>query len=598
MANLLHVLAWNQLAVVPLAATVWAVSRARLIHERPALRHGLWLLVLLKFVTPALIPLAFLPAVADERNLKFQLPIDEVMTTQDLDVTFVDPTVESRDTSVEQAEYSAVTQRKAEFNGDGDPASAESVESQKSVTQAINIPSDARLTSRIWLPVVSVLALSLLVSVWLWVTAIHQVWRIRRLMSRSGCELSHAVRDALQDVSQCFGLQKEPRLLVVDESISPMLWAGSGRSTIVLPRTLTMSIGDDQLRHILAHELAHFVRRDHWGNLLSFVVTSLFWWNPVAWLARRELRTAAESCCDAMAINRLAGSRKSYAETLLAVVDFVTSTKPFKPTLATTFGASRSLKRRIEMIANPNVKTSLSRSGLLLVACGVVSLTLLPARAQQEAPNKSNSAAEKQSDIVRRASDGITPAQAQGPSTADDPSDVGAIPNVQQPADDTPPPVDKRAAGGGPHEIVNQFLDRLREGKKTINGIHGSWQHVWELTTRETGAGWGHAIMQMNQNPCCLPRHSGVFCASSRRRTEQLRWCEVSVRFQQRAKHAMIGACPRPLALNADTTIVFENLFKRPATSSLPSGMACPGQRRVAGSPRQPPKWCLWTSLN
>ncbi len=32
---------------------------------------------------------------------------------------------------------------------------------------------------------------------------------------------------------------------------------------------------------------------------------------------------------------------------------------------------------------------------------------------------------------------------------------------------------------------------------------------------------------------CCLPRHSGVFCASSRRRTEQLRCGEGSVRFSR-----------------------------------------------------------------
>lgn len=84
----------------------------------------------------------------------------------------------------------------------------------------------------------------------------------------------------------------------------------------------------------------------------------------------------------------------------------------------------------------------------------------------------------------------------------------------------------------------------------------------------------------------------------TRHRTGQLRCDEVSVRFQQKAKHAMIGACPQPLALNADTTIVFENLFKRPVTSSSLSGMACPGQRHVAGSSRQPPRWCLWTSWN
>jgi len=373
MADFLHVLAWNQLAVIPLAAAVWGLGRARLFRERPALRHGLWLLVLLKFVTPALIPVAFLPAVADEQNLTSlravadepnltsQVPMEEAWATQNVEVARAIPTVEN-------------------------------AESQENLTQATNMPSDARHTSRNGPPVVSVLALSLLVSIWLWVAAIRQVRRIRRLLSKSACESGRVV-DAAQNVSRCFGLKKEPRLLLVDESISPMLWVESGRLAIVLPRALTMSIDDAQLQHILAHELAHFVRRDHWGNLLSFFVTSLFWWNPIAWLARRELRTAAESCCDAMAIDRLAGSRKSYAETLLTVVDFVTSSKPFQPTVATTFGESRSLKRRIEMIANPNVKTSLSRSGLLLVACGVVSLTLVPARAQQEVPNASGTAA-------------------------------------------------------------------------------------------------------------------------------------------------------------------------------------------------------------
>ena len=47
---------------------------------------------------------------------------------------------------------------------------------------------------------------------------------------------------------------------------------------------------------------------------------------------------------------------------------------------------------------------------------------------------------------------------------------------------------------------------------------------------------------------------------------EQLRCGDFSVSFRQTVKHAIIGLCPQRLALNADTTIVFENLFKRLAT--------------------------------
>ena len=77
---------------------------------------------------------------------------------------------------------------------------------------------------------------------------------------------------------------------------------------------------------------------------------------------------------------------------------------------------------------------------------------------------------------------------------------------------------------------------------------------------------------------------------------EQLRYGELLVSFQQAAKHAIIGLCPQRLALNADTAIVFETLFRPRVTSTLRSGMACPGPRRVAGAPRQPQKWCPWTS--
>ncbi len=141
--------------------------------------------------------------------------------------------------------------------------------------------------------------------------------------------------------------------------------------------------------------------------------------------------------------------------------------------------------------------------------------------------------------------------------------------------------------------ITHRFAPAHR-GVKKLRRIANTFEIVVYVMTKIDGS----ADFCVDRWQSCLPRHSGVFCASSRRRTEQLRCGEVSVRFQQRAKHAMIGAFPRRLALNAHTTIVFENLFKRLVTSSLPSGMACPGQRHVAGLPRQPQRWCLWKSWN
>ena len=47
---------------------------------------------------------------------------------------------------------------------------------------------------------------------------------------------------------------------------------------------------------------------------------------------------------------------------------------------------------------------------------------------------------------------------------------------------------------------------------------------------------------------------------------ERLRCGKFSVSFQRTAKHTIIGLCPQRLALDADTTIVFETLFRRLVT--------------------------------
>ena len=50
---------------------------------------------------------------------------------------------------------------------------------------------------------------------------------------------------------------------------------------------------------VLAHELAHLKRRDHWVRRLEAIVLGLYWWYPGAWWARRQLERAEEECCDA-----------------------------------------------------------------------------------------------------------------------------------------------------------------------------------------------------------------------------------------------------------------------------------------------------------
>ena len=71
------------------------------------------------------------------------------------------------------------------------------------------------------------------------------------------------------------------------------------RATLLWPANLAERLDDAARRAVLAHELAHLKRRDHWTAWLEVVVACLWWWHPVVWWARRELRHYAELACDA-----------------------------------------------------------------------------------------------------------------------------------------------------------------------------------------------------------------------------------------------------------------------------------------------------------
>jgi len=78
------------------------------------------------------------------------------------------------------------------------------------------------------------------------------------------------------------GLAHVPRLLVVPARIPPMLWPEPGGARLLLPRELLAELTPAERDALLAHELAHVRRRDHWVRLVETLATSLFWWYPLS----------------------------------------------------------------------------------------------------------------------------------------------------------------------------------------------------------------------------------------------------------------------------------------------------------------------------
>ena len=89
---------------------------------------------------------------------------------------------------------------------------------------------------------------------------------------------------------------------------------GIGKPQIYLPSDLDPKTAD----HVLAHEYAHIQRKDHWWKPLGFALLSVYWFNPVLWLAYILLCRDIEMACDEKVVKDLDTSRKKeYSEALL-----------------------------------------------------------------------------------------------------------------------------------------------------------------------------------------------------------------------------------------------------------------------------------------
>lgn len=113
-----------------------------------------------------------------------------------------------------------------------------------------------------------------------------------------------------------YRIGRRVRLLISETSLMPMTW-GVWRPTVVLPAE-SASWPAERLRIVIRHELAHVKRWDCFTQGIAHVACALYWFNPLTWLAARQMRSARELACDDIVLN--AGARPSdYARHLVEI---------------------------------------------------------------------------------------------------------------------------------------------------------------------------------------------------------------------------------------------------------------------------------------
>jgi len=181
----------------------------------------------------------------------------------------------------------------------------------------------------------------------------------------------------LNECKESLGLSSTVALRQAPGLPGPAL-VGILKATILLPEDLPRSLEQEELRHVLLHELTHLRRRD--GLIRGFARTlALFhWFNPLVHFGLRQMEVDCELACDDAVLRHLQPKERSaYGHTLLFLT---TAARPLPAGMGVGMSAKRQLKRRVEMIARyrPSGRRSLVLGLSLFVLLATIALTDVP----------------------------------------------------------------------------------------------------------------------------------------------------------------------------------------------------------------------------
>lgn len=351
----------NTFAAALLALVALAVGRWG--RPSPAVMHGLWLLVLLKLVTPPLfavpVSLDWLRAGHATAERAPAAPVSDVVLP-----TFAPDAV--------------VT---AHVLSDAPPAASPAAPTVPVGYHAAPLappPSaGSALADSPWL--VAWLASAALLLATVCVAALRALRRQRRFAA-----VAAPLQAEVRALAAQLGVRPPP---VHDDPAAPAPYVWTlGRARLIVPAAALLRCPPRGRAAVLAHELAHLYRRDHWVARAEPVLTALLWWHPLFWFARAHMRLWAELACDAIAVRAVPGANLDYATLLVDAAARPSTTGPATVVLASRPAARAAFERRLNMILTDAPPARASRAWILPFAGLTLGLFAMPVAATAQEP--------------------------------------------------------------------------------------------------------------------------------------------------------------------------------------------------------------------
>jgi beta-lactamase regulating signal transducer with metallopeptidase domain len=386
MSALLSLVATNALSAGVLALAAWAAGR---FVKRQTVVHGLWLLALVRLVAPPVLPVPILPALTTLLPAPpgpLAVAIRPRATTSASGAALreastglfpaTDLASAPRGIALPVTASGSATAPVPRARGSSAP---EPLGPGASAAPPQSPGADAAPFDAARALAAAALALGALGVV---AVALHRGRRFRRLLA-CAVPAPPPVAARAREIARHLGLPNAPPVLLVPAPVPPMLWPTRRGPQLLLPQQLLGDLTADERDALLAHELAHVRRRDHWVRFVEIAATALFWWYPVAWWARTALRRAEERCCDEWVLRVLPSSAGAYASGLLKSLAFVSAEADPLPIGASGAGPVQDLEARLKEILMTRPLPRLAAPvRLAFAATAIAGLAVFPTHAQ------------------------------------------------------------------------------------------------------------------------------------------------------------------------------------------------------------------------
>lgn len=242
------------------------------------------------------------------------------------------------------------------------------------------------------------------------VIIIVQGYRLNRRIFRV-CRLAEdkGVLETLSKCKQEMGISKEIPVYISAYINTPFL-SGILKPRIVLPN---IELQAEELRYVFLHELTHWKNHDAWLKSLMLLINVIHWFNPLAYIARRDIDRLGEAFCDESVTRSMnQEERRRYCELILSVLWHVAEPN----NICSAFSDKQNIERRISMImkAEKSKKWVRMFAAAVTLALAVTGTAAAYAATAGGAEGILDSSAPLNTDVLSDANTGTLVAEADG----------------------------------------------------------------------------------------------------------------------------------------------------------------------------------------